>query len=117
MHLAQPRLLLLEPTLQLVQLPVSQLGGATEIGGTLGALRVVLHLLHALLDVGDGADGALLLLPARAQACGAFLQVGELTLQRGQPLYRRLVGLLAQRLALDLELTDLAFHDIELRWQ
>src|SRR5438132_12260636 len=117
LQLAQPRLLLLEPALQLVQLSVAQLGGTPEVGGALSTLGIVLHLLHALLDLGDGGERALLLLPARAQTCRALLQVCELALQRRETLLGRLVRFLAQRLALDLELTDLTLDDVELGGQ
>ncbi len=44
-----------------------------------------------------------------------LLQVGQLLLELAEPLARRLVRLLAQRLALDLELHDAAAHLVELR--
>ena len=44
-----------------------------------------------------------------------FLQVGQLLFELAEPLDRRLVRLLAQRLALDLELHDAAAHLVELR--
>ena len=113
--LAETLLLGGERALQLGERAVAQLGGATEVGGQLGALGVVAHLLDALLDVADGADGALLLLPALAQLLGALLEVGEVTLQRGEALPRGGVRLLAQSLALDLELADVAFHRVQLR--
>ena len=44
-----------------------------------------------------------------------FLEIGELLLEFAEPLLRRLVALLAQRLALDLELHDAALELVELR--
>ena len=54
----------------------------------------------------DRVDRLLLVLPARLHLAGALAQLGELGLERLQPRLRGLVGLLLQRLALDLELLD-----------
>ncbi len=50
----------------------------------------------------------------RGQATALFLQVGELLLQLAEPLDRRLVLFLAQRLAFDLELHDAPLDLVEL---
>ena len=49
------------------------------------------------------------------QGAALFLQVGELLLELAEPLLRRLVAFLAQRLTLDLELHDAALELVELR--
>ena len=81
LHLDEAGLLLLERALQLVELAVAELGGATEVTHLLGAIGLVAHLLHPLLDVANRGERAFLLLPARAQPAAALLQVGELALE------------------------------------
>ena len=71
-------------------------------------------LLELLLELARRLDGLLLLLPVRRQPVLLFLEVGQLLLELLQPLLRRLVGLLAQRLALDLELHDAPLDLVEL---
>src|SRR5207253_5022687 len=100
----QPLLLLGELALELGEAAVAELGGAGEVGHELGALGVVAELLDLLLDGAHRLERALLLLPALAERGRALLEVGELALERLEPLLRRGVGLLAQRLALDLQL-------------
>jgi hypothetical protein len=117
LHLDEAGLLLLEATLQLIQLAVAKLGGTPEVAHLLGAVRFVAHLFHPLLDVADGLERTLLLLPARAHATSALLQISELALEASETFLGCRVGFLAQRLTLDLELTDLALHDVELSWQ
>ena len=62
-------------------------------------------------------DGRLLLLPLGVQARAGLLEVGELALEPLQALGRRRVLLLAQGLALDLELHDAPLDLVELRRQ
>ena len=114
LHLDKARLFLLERALQFVELAIAKLGGATEVTHLLGTIRLVAHLLHPFLDVANGRQRALLLLPARAESATALLQVGELALEPVEAFLRRLVGFLAQRLTLDLELANLAFDDVQL---
>jgi len=102
----EPRLLLGDRLLELRDLAVAQLGGALEVRLALGALRLAVGLLEALAGLLDRLDRRLLVLPARLELGGALVQVGQLGLERGQPLLGGGVLLLAQRLALDLELLD-----------
>ena len=62
----------------------------------------------------DGGDRRLLGLPALLHPAGLLLEVGQLLLERLEPRLRRVVGLLAQRLALDLELDAPALELVEL---
>ncbi len=115
LQLGEPRLLFLDPALELGQLAVLQLGRLRVVAGALRQLDVQAHLLELLLQLAHVLDGFLLLLPVRLQPRLLFLEVGQLLLELGQPLARRLVLFLAQRLALDLELHDAAAHLVELR--
>src|SRR6266568_3475603 len=56
----------------------------------------------------DLGDDLLLVLPTRAQRGALLRQLRQLLLERLEPLLRGPVGLLLQRLALDLQLPDLA---------
>src|SRR5205807_1208969 len=94
LDLDEPCLLLLDGPLQLVELTITQLGDASEIGHALRALGLMLHLLDSLLDVADRGDGALLLLPATPQPSGTLLQVGELALECLEPFIGSTVRLL-----------------------
>ena len=71
-------------------------------------------LFDLLLERLRRLDGALLALPLRPQAAAFLLQVREVLVEPRQALLRGGVGLLAQRLALDLELHDPAFRLVEL---
>jgi len=84
LQLAEALLLRDERPLQLGERAIAKFRGATEVGGQLGTLGLVAQLLDPPLDVADGADGSLLLLPALAHLLGALLQVGELALQVAQ---------------------------------
>ena len=76
-------------------------------------LEVEARLVELLLELGGGAELLLLRLPARGERGRLLLEVGELLLQPLQPVLRRLVGLLLQRLALDLELDDAPVELVE----
>ena len=93
---------------------VAQLRRALEIGLALGPLGIAVRLLEALLGRPDRLDGVLLSLPMGLHLARALAQVGQLALQRLAPHDRCLVGLLLQRLALDLELHDATFDGIDL---
>ena len=115
LHLDEAGLLLLERALQLVELAVAKLGGAAEVTHLLGAIRLVAHLLHALLDRREWRRAHPSPAPSASRSPrAALLQVGELALEPSEAFLGSRVRLLAQRLALDLELADLAFDDVEL---
>ena len=108
------RLLLGEPVVELLERRVLQLGRGREVGLALGLLDADLELLQLRLRRADRGDRGLLGLPALLHAAGLLLEVGELLLERLEAGLRRVVGLLAQRLALDLELDAPPLELVEL---
>ena len=108
------RLQLGEALLELGDLAVAQLGGALQVGVALGALDLAVRLLEALLDLAHGADRVLLGLPLGLHPRRALAQLGQLALDRLAALLGGLVLLLAQRLALDLELHHAALDLVDL---
>src|SRR5205807_986683 len=104
----------LDLLLDLDRFAVTELGGFGKIGGAFGAVRVRAHFLELSLEAADATDDLLLLLPARAQRRPLLGEIRELPLEGSEPLLGSLVGLLLQRLALDLELPDLTLDLVEL---
>src|SRR6266852_654570 len=113
LELGQPRLRGLDLLFNLHRLSVAELRGLREICGALGPVGLGTHLLELRLEAADLTDDLFLLLPARAQRCPLLRQFRKLLLERGEALLGYLVGLLLERLALDLELADLAFDLVE----
>ena len=111
--LAQRLLGLFELLLQLADL-VLQAGGLLPVGLQRGLLERSAGRVQLLLDLGHLVELFHLALPARLELGRLLLGVRELLLELGQPLLRRLVLLLAQPFALDLELHDPATHLVEL---
>src|SRR5262249_8379068 len=103
-----------ELALELTQLSVLELRGLVQIVLALRLLVLLLRLLDLLLELPDAADSALLALPLRAQAVALLAEVSELALEALEPVARRGVAFLPQRLALDLELHDLAVDLVQL---
>ena len=95
-------------------MPVAQLRGAFEVTVALGALGVEAGLFEPFLAGLDRRDRVLLRLPVRDHAVALLLQRLQLGLERLEPLLARLVGLLGERGALDLELADAALDDVDL---
>ncbi len=93
---------------------VVELGHPAEIARALRLLERDARLLELLLDPGLGVDLLLLGLPARGQLGRLLFEVGQLGFEVGQPVLRRGVGLLLQRLALDLELDDAPVEILDL---
>ena len=108
------RLLLRQPVGELLERAVLELGGRRVVGLALGLLDPRLERLELGLGRADGGDRRLLGLPALLHRAGLLLEVGELLLERLEARLRRVVGLLAQRLALDLELDPPALELVEL---
>ena len=104
-----------ELALELGDLAVAQLGGALQVGFALGALGLAVRLLEALLDLA-GRRRWRPSRPATAAFIAAALlaQLGELALDRLAALGGRVVLLLRQRRALDLELHDAALDLVDL---
>ena len=93
---------------------VLQACGLLPVGLPRGLLECAASGVQLFLDLGDLVELLDLALPAGLELGGLLLRVGELLLELGKPLLRRLVLLLAQALALDLELHDPAAHLVEL---
>ena len=106
--------MLANQALELGQAAVLELGGFRIVARALDALDLETHLLQFFFERPDLLNRLFLLLPLRRQAGPGLLEVGQLALEARQPLGRRLVRLLAQRFALDLELHDAPLDLVEL---
>src|SRR6185369_629105 len=93
---------------------VLELGRGLVVGLALGLLDPDLELLELGLRGPDRRDRRLLGLPALLEGSGRLLEVGEILLEGREPRLRRVVSLLAQGLALDLELDPAPFGLVEL---
>ncbi len=111
---AQTSLLVLDLLLERRQAAVLQLGRLGVVAAALRPLDLDPHLLELFLQLAAGEDRLLFLLPVAREAVLVLLEVGELLLELLQPLLGRLVGLLLERLALDLELHDAPLDLVEL---
>ena len=100
--------------LQLWQFAVLQPSRRLEVGHSLRPLGVEPELLELCLDVTNLLDQRLLLLPLGAHPLALLLKIGELALDRGKTIARRSIRLFLERLALDLELPDLALDLVQL---
>ena len=109
------RLQLAQLALEPGQGPVLQLGGAIQVVGPHGLVDLELDLLDALAELPRLLDGRLLALPLLAQGLGLLLELRQLPLDLLQAVARGGVGLLLQRLALDLELENAAGDLVQLR--
>ena len=108
------RLLLGHPVGQLLERAVLELGRGRVVGLALGLLDPDVERLELRLGRADRRDRGLLGLPALLHRAGLLLDVGELLLERLEPRLRGVVGLLAQGLALDLELDAPPLELVEL---
>ena len=96
------------------QAAVLELGGLGVVGLALGLLDPRLERLELGLRGPDRGDGGLLGLPALLHRAGLLGQLGQLALEGLEARLRGVVLLLAQRLALDLELDPPALELVEL---
>ncbi len=108
------RFLLGEALGQLALGAVFQLGGALVVRLALGLLDLDLERLQLRLRGADGLDGRLLGLPALLHGAGFLADLAELLLERLEAGLRGVVGLLAERLALDLEQDPASLELVEL---
>src|SRR5262245_32809091 len=106
--------MLLDLSLELRNAAVLELGGFGVVTRTLRAFAFLTELLELLLLRAHALNRVLLLLPLRGEPRLLFLEIRELLLELGEPIDRRAIGLLAQRLALDLELHDAPLDLVEL---
>ena len=104
------RLALGQLGLELRQLAVADLGDPLEVAGALGALGLHAQLVDPLRDLLDAVELLLLLRPARGELVAVLLRLGELALDR----LAHLLGLLAHRRELDLELAHAPLRLVEL---
>jgi hypothetical protein len=93
---------------------VLQLRGLAEVALAGHRVDLEARLLDLLLGLADLLDGLLLLLPVGLHAGRGLAQLRDLPLDLDQTLPRGLVGLLLERLALDLELDELPLHLVDL---
>ena len=93
------------------QLAVADLRRLLEIGLALEFETLGLQLL---LQPADAVDRVLLALPVRLHPVDLLAQVREFLIEGGQTFLGRNVGLLGQRHALDLQLPDASFDDVDL---
>ena len=110
----EPSFLVPDSLLQLRDAPVLQLRGLRVLTGPLSAVHVLADGLELLLYLPGLKDRFLFLLPVGGQTPPFFLEVCQLALQLGEPFDGRLVSLLPQGFALDLQLHDAALDLIEL---
>ena len=103
-----------QPVAEFLVGPVLELGGRGEVGLAFGLLDARRERLELRLRRADRGDRGLLAFPALLHAAGDLLEVGQLLLEDRQPGLRGVVGLLAQRFALDLELDPPALELVEL---
>ena len=88
--------------------------GPLEIAVALGAVGVETRGLEPLLAFADRGDRFLLALPVRDHAVALLGERRQLGFERVEAGLRRVVGLLRERGALDLELADAPFDDVDL---
>ena len=101
---------LLELALELGQLAVADLGDALELAVPLGPLGLHAQLVDLALDLADAVERLLLPRPAGGELVAQALGLGQLALDRLAPL----LGLLAHRGELDLELAHASLGLVEL---
>ena len=103
-----------EPLLELALRAVLELRGALVVRLALGLLDLDLEPLQLRLRGADRLDRALLGLPALLHRARLLGDLGELLLERLEARLRGVVLLLAERLALDLELDPAPLELVEL---
>ena len=92
---------------------VGKLAGLGEVALPLRAVEFGPRLVELLLDLGRAGELLLLGHPALGERLALFLEIGQFLLEPLQTVLRGLVGLLLQRLALDLELDDAPVEFVE----
>ena len=93
---------------------VAQLGRTTQIAVTRRTLLLALGLVELALELLHMVDGVLLVEPAGLLHVELFLDLGDLLAQRLQALLGGIVGLLHERLLLDLQLGELTRGGVDL---
>ena len=93
---------------------VGHLAGALEFALALGDRQFVAGIIELLLELGGEAELLLFRLPAGRSASASSSSPASSISSCFEPVLRRLVGFLLQRLALDLQLHDAAIEFVEL---
>ena len=109
-HRLGDRLATVELAFEVGELAVPDLGRAVEVARALGALELHPQLVDPLRDLLDALEHFALRRPARGELVPALLRLCERSLDR----LAHIVGLLAHRCQLDLELTHSALRLVEL---
>ncbi len=104
----------LELLLQFGDAAVAQLRGLTEVAVAFGAFLFTAQRFELFLDLSDGVDRGLLVLPTRGELVELLAFVGKFAAQFLEPFLRRSVGFLLQCHLLDFEATDDAFDGVDL---
>ncbi len=99
---------------QLRDAPVGQLAGLGPVAPALRLLQLEARALELLLELLRARELLLFRLPSGGQLGGLLLELAQLLLEPLQPLARRWILLLLQRLALDLQLDDAPVQLVEL---
>ena len=102
-----------EPLFEVGDDAVGELAGARPVAAALHLLQFDARLLQLLLQFLRAGELLLLGLPLRGQFGRLLLELGQFLLEPLQALARGRVGLLLQRLALDLQLHDAAVELVQ----
>jgi len=94
--------------------PVGQLTRLRQVTLALGLLQLKTRGIERFLDLAFRRDLVALVLPAGREFGRLLFEIGKVFAQRDQPVLGVLVGLLLERLFLDLELDDLAVERFDL---
>src|SRR6185295_16206191 len=103
-----------QPSLELGNLAVLNLRSASELAVVPGLIKLKTKLFELGLGGANVIDGFFFRLPLGLHSRRSFLQVGNALFDLVQARFRLLVFFSLQRLALDLELDDLALELIDL---
>ena len=106
-----------ETLFQLRQLRILEFGRRLQIAAAGRIINGEARLLDLALEIAHNVDDALLVFPLALELGLRHLKVAEFVLQLLQTLAGRVVGFLAQGLALDFELHDLTVGFVQFRGQ
>ena len=93
---------------------VAQLPGPGEITAALRLVNFDPRCIEPLLELGRAVQLLLLALPAGGEGCRLLFKIGEIALERQQPVLRGCITFALQGLALDLQLHDTAVEILDL---
>ncbi len=99
---------------QLGQLCIAELRGPAVVAIALGLLNLAVDLFNLGLEAANMLNLAFLVFPLLAHGALLFPEIGQFLFQLAQALAGALVAFLAQRLALDFQLHDLAVDLVQL---